>query len=139
MRLIQFLSAVNLFEAAKDRYIQMFTNLNPMFKEIGKEYEYDTEVMEAIQWAMRTLKKQDKVIWYLRLVKLEILIRMAVNSESKIGELFERAFRKMADQFSKKMGTTPKKATEAAQDVSTSNIILKRPVVTASFSFSIIL
>ena len=30
MKLIEFFNTVNLFEAAKDRYEQMFTNLIPM-------------------------------------------------------------------------------------------------------------
>lgn len=87
MKFLEFISTVNIFEAAKDRYTQMFTNLIPLYQEAGNvgaiadEAEFLQEVDTETNWAMNTLKKQDKVIWYLRLVKVELLRQLSLATQ----------------------------------------------------------
>ena len=112
MRLVEFFNAVSLFEAAKDRFAQMFTNLTPMFAEIGKEREFETEVNNEISWAMRVLRKQDKITWYLRFVKVGLLGRMSDAASSDPDEevrqnaytMFLSTFTKALEQLMRKMG-----------------------------------
>jgi hypothetical protein len=112
MRLVEFFNVVSIFEAAKDRFTQMFTNLTPLFVEIGKEHEFETEVNNEISWAMRVLRKQDKVTWYLRFVKVGILARMADEASSDPDKevrqaaytMFLSTFTKAQEQLMRKMG-----------------------------------
>lgn len=125
MRLIEFLNTVNLFEAAKDRYAQMFTNLIPMFNEIGKEHEYETTVNQYIDWAMSTLKKEDKIIWFLRFAKVSLLDHMAKPSSPETlrmnpgwaekAEKFKLVYQKAVNQLAKKMGVSPDSAAGSAE------------------------
>ena len=117
MKFLEFISTVNLFEAAKDRYTQMFTNLIPAFTAVGKERYLETVVDGEISWAMNTLKKQDKVIWYMRFVKLNLLAEMAakassaVDDEEQIYAPFPNMWEKYANQLGKKMGLDARETT----------------------------
>ena len=142
MKFLEFISAVNLFEAAKDRYTQMFTNLVPLFKEAGEvgaaadEAEYVSTFNNEIDWAMRTLKKQDKVIWYLRLVKAEQLRELDLSAQHVAQETVNmspddsgtsspqtifyfkasKAYKKALGQLAGKMGASTEDAAQAAID-----------------------
>jgi len=140
MKFLEFISAVNLFEAAKDRYAQMFTNLIPLHQEAGKvgaiadEAEYEQTVNNEIDWAMQVLKKQDKVIWYLRMVKVERLraleqatehvAQAMINSSPENAETespaiatyfkVRDAYNKARNQLAKKMGLNNEDAERSA-------------------------
>lgn len=140
MKFLEFISAVNLFEAAKDRYAQMFTNLIPLHQEAGKvgaiadEAEYESHVNNEIDWAMKVLKKQDKIIWYLRMVKVERLraleqatehvAQAMINSSPEksptespaIATYFKirDAYNKARNQLAKKMGLNNEDAERSA-------------------------
>jgi hypothetical protein len=138
MRLLQFLTTVNLFEAAKDRYEQMFTNILPMYKNFELEAVYENTVISEIDWAMRVLKKQDKIIWYLRMVKvamleefegiikekLQDLLRVSHTEEEKAEAMqgewavayktAMQAYQKARDQLAKKMGISGEDARRSA-------------------------
>ena len=51
------------------KYLQMFQQ--PFFLE--REGKVKPEVREEIEWARKTLKKEDWIVWYLRLYKLDII------------------------------------------------------------------
>lgn len=124
MRLLEFLNTVNLFEAAKDRYAQMFDNLRDIFIDAGEGQTFQKEVNDNITWAMTHLKKQDKVIWYLRLVKISILARMAQTAtEEEPKQLFTALAEKAANQLAKKMGTSPMQVISAAEDATSRRFI----------------
>lgn len=142
MKFLEFISAVNLFEAAKDRYTQMFSNLVPLHKEAGKagaiadEAEYEQVANNEIEWAMNTLKKQDKIVWYLRLVKLERLRELALATQHTAQDVVNmspensgmdspqtavylkasQAYDKARNQLAKKMGVSGDDASQAAMD-----------------------
>lgn len=116
MRLLEFLNTVNLFEAAKDRYAEMFQNLIPLFTELGEGDSFTNEVNEEIKWAMENLKRQDRIIWFLRFVKLQILVRTAQSStDPEQKEVLDRAATKFAGQIAKKMGLETHQAIQAAE------------------------
>jgi hypothetical protein len=45
MKFLEFISTVNLFEAAKDRYAQMFTNLSPVIHDLATTMSDDKSLM----------------------------------------------------------------------------------------------
>jgi len=138
MKLIEFFNAVNLFEAAKDRYEQMFTNILPMYKAFELEEVYENTVISEIDWAMRILKKQDKIVWYLRLVKVAMLEEFELIIKEKLQDLLRvshgeeekaqamqgewaiayktamQAYQKARDQLAKKMGISGEDARRSA-------------------------
>jgi len=105
MRLLEFLHHVTLHEAAKDQYMQMFAALTPLFQESGLEYEFKTELTNELNWAMRVLKKSDKIMWYLRYVKFNILQRMSTGTAvGEVEEMFKPHYAKFAKQVTTKSG-----------------------------------
>ena len=150
MKFLEFISAVNIFEAAKDRYSQMFTNLIPTVADLDKLVddkslsttveEFEERVNNDIDWAMRVLKKQDKIIWYLRFVKVSIISDLAgalwryaqeqgtadmLNADPPhpmmvaAGKLQDMKNKAIA-QLSKKMGFTSDEAYSAVADAENS-------------------
>ncbi len=70
MRLIHFLQKIDeqaLYEAAKDRYLQMFQN--PVYQ-LGDGPAY---VKNTVAWAMQNLGKADRISWFLRAAQYSIL------------------------------------------------------------------
>ena len=51
MRLLEFINTVNIFEAARDRYAQMFTNLIPLANQHGTQEAFDRDIKTEINWA----------------------------------------------------------------------------------------
>ena len=150
MKFLEFISAVNIFEAAKDCYSQMFTNLIPTVADLDKLVddkslsttveEFEERVNNDIDWAMRVLKKQDKIIWYLRFVKVSIISDLAgalwryaqeqgtadmLNADPPhpmmvaAGKLQDMKNKAIA-QLSKKMGFTSDEAYSAVADAENS-------------------
>jgi len=82
MRFLEFIHRVDedvLFEAAKDRYLQMFQNI-PQFVKNGKYLEFsniDEKNAERVAWAMKTFPKSNGRTWWLRWYKLFVLKQIA--------------------------------------------------------------
>lgn len=81
MRFLNFISHVILQEGAKDRYLQQFNQLFALASQLDDFTDPDQrpntramqeEVSKEIQWAMKTLKKSDKIAWYLKIAKYAI-------------------------------------------------------------------
>lgn len=81
MRFLNFISHVILQEGAKDRYLQQFNQLFALASQIddftdpnqrSNTRAMQEEVTKEIQWAMKTLKKSDKIAWYLKIAKYAI-------------------------------------------------------------------
>lgn len=73
MRFLELLETINVFEAARDRYLEMFAMLadNPQ------------ETQANVDWAIRTLKKSDRIVWYLRLYRLYLLKQLWAGALQK--------------------------------------------------------
>jgi hypothetical protein len=83
----------------------MFTPLWPLFQQMNLEHEFKSEVANEMNWAMRILRKADKVTWYLRYVKFNILRRMSSGTAvPEMEEVFKKLFDKMAKQMTAKSG-----------------------------------
>lgn len=84
MRFLEFIHKVDeeaIFEAAKDRYLQMFQNV-PEFIKSGRYMEFDNidqRNAERVAWAMKTFPKSDGRTWWLRWYKLFILKQIATK------------------------------------------------------------
>lgn len=82
MRFLEFIHRVDedvLFEAARDRYLQMFQNI-PQFVKNGKYLEFsniDEKNAERVAWAMKTFPKSNGRTWWLRWYKLFVLKQIA--------------------------------------------------------------
>jgi hypothetical protein len=100
MRFIKFLETINLYEGSKGRYLKMFEPLFPLFQKIGKDYEFKSYVNSEIGWAVRVLQKDDRVVWYLRLVKLNIL-KNQIETETS-GPEFQQAYQNYIESLRKK-------------------------------------
>jgi len=70
MRFLELLETINVFEAARDRYMQMFVGIIEISQNIVTT---PTAVKDNVDWAIRVLKKSDRIVWYLRLYKLYLL------------------------------------------------------------------
>ena len=108
MRLLTLFETITLLEAAKDRYAEPFQSLLPIGQAINKEHEMSTEINEEITWAMRVLKKQDKIVWYLRLYKVALMLRLidmgASAMDNQMFETLRRGYFKLIKQMTGKMG-----------------------------------
>ena len=113
MRLLKFFEATRLDEAARDRYMQMFTPIGPYVQKLNQPLEQ--AIISAVDWAVPTLRKDDKIVWYLRWIKLEVLRTINKNIEDaspivdgkvqypfdeqtveKIAEMYKKALSQMA-------------------------------------------
>jgi len=103
MKLVQLFEQVSLFEAAKDRYMQPFTGLLSIAEQLGLD-NLSEGIDNAISWAMRTLKKEDKIVWFLRWMKLEALRILKLNTEGEVRERVHKAWDKAATKISKNSG-----------------------------------
>jgi hypothetical protein len=79
------------------KYLQMFNQ--PFF--IDKENKVAPEVRKEIEWARETLKKEDWIIWYLRVYKLNKIKTENLNIKWKKGvkELYKDADLKKNNKF----------------------------------------
>lgn len=64
--------------AGKNKYLEMFQG--PLFKD--KEGVYLDTTIEHVDWARKTLKKEDRIVWYLRLHKYDVLANQARKIEN---------------------------------------------------------
>ena len=76
MKYLELLEQVELFEAAKDKYLPMFA----FFDQMPTSYEYtriQANILHELEWAIATLKKSERIVWfsrYLRLYAFSMLI-----------------------------------------------------------------
>lgn len=61
-----------LEEGAKDRYREMFQMFDPKGGNDALRIWQDS-AENAVEWARRTLKRSDRIVWYLRLVRIGLL------------------------------------------------------------------
>ena len=84
MRFLEFIHKIDeeaLFEAAKDRYLQMFQNM-PEFIKNGRYLEFsniDERNAERVAWAMSTFPKSNARTWWLRWYRLFVLKQIATK------------------------------------------------------------
>lgn len=116
MRLLKFFETVTLFEAAIDRYLQPFERIIQLANELdpAKGEAMAQWANTEASWAISTLRKDDKIQWYLRFAKAYLLHKLYVHAEMVAGERdpskapvaqqVERAYQKFASTMSKKMG-----------------------------------
>lgn len=75
-----------LLEARIDRYLQMFARVSAFAKQFdaivpnstGKKVQavWDEKVRESLKWAMRVLRKEDKIVWYAMHVRYSAAIHL---------------------------------------------------------------
>lgn len=108
MRLLKLLEAIQLQEAAKDRYMQTFTPILPYVQQVNPHLEQ--AIISAVDWAVPTLRKSDKIVWFLRWIKVEVLRTLSQNTQTlvdgkpavdeevatKINAMYEKASSQMA-------------------------------------------
>ena len=73
MRYLDLLEQIELIEAAKDKYAPMFAFIDQFKPVLDNPSSYINSVKSEIEWATGALRNSDRVIWYLRLVKLNAL------------------------------------------------------------------
>lgn len=132
MKLIQLLEQVNLYEGAKERYMQPFVSLTPYIEELKPEM--NDFIQRSISWAIKVLKKDDKIQWYLRWVKLEVLYKLLELSGRFVGnektpeneqayQIIQNAYNKHLNYISSKTGISNGDVLAIAERVSSSNFI----------------
>lgn len=99
MSLHDYLNIV-IAEGAADRYRQMFANLPDRF---------NGTIQGEINHARSFFKREDRIIWYLRFVKLEILRKLSeggVTPEQDTGDavVYYKQYRKLVDNLVRKSG-----------------------------------
>lgn len=99
MSLHDYLNAV-IAEGAADRYRQMFANLPDRF---------NGTIQGEINHARSFFKREDRIIWYLRFVKLEILRKLSkggVTPEQDTGDavVYHKQYKKLVDNLVRKSG-----------------------------------
>lgn len=67
--------AQDLTENAKKRYQQIFQNIYPLLPQQAQQ-----RVNEYIDWARKVLKKDDRVVWYLRYIRVFFLGELLKNN-----------------------------------------------------------
>lgn len=109
MRFLEFIHRVDedvLFEAAKDRYLQMFQNV-PEFIKGGKYMEFDNidqRNAERVAWAMKTFPKSNGRTWWLRWYKLFILKQIATKPVEPEDQEASDASKKLYTKELRRMG-----------------------------------
>lgn len=95
-----------MLEGAADRYRQMFQGIlqtNPKLKK---------NVDAEISWAQKTLKKDDKIIWYLRFSQIYMMMSNLPQTPEAT-----QAFEKKLGNVARKAGVTPEKIKVSAEQV----------------------
>lgn len=85
-RLFEYMAMLD--EGAKDRYAQMFQNAMGL--------GFDDDIQEAIEYVRRVLKREDRIIWYLRLYKIALL--QAITKNDKVGQDIKPKIEKALDK-----------------------------------------
>lgn len=78
-----------LQEGALDRYktmINVFAQIDQMGEKIGMKTDYYTKALEELEWAMQVLRREDRIIWYMRLVKANLITKVAHTPVNKVPE-----------------------------------------------------
>ena len=75
-----------LMEGAKDRYNQLFQNVPDEIK--------DNASLE-VQWAMQNLKREDRIVWYLRYARIAMLDRVK-SDDAAFVQFREKTLRELA-------------------------------------------
>ena len=65
-----------LAEAARDRYLAMFQSMIPLMTQDGRD-----QLAKHVDWAINTLKKNDRIVWYLRWIRPEMVDTMFVTTD----------------------------------------------------------
>lgn len=100
-----------LLEGAADRYRQLFQGIIQFNPKLEKN------INAEIKWAISNLKKDDRIIWYLRYVQIYMMMQnMAQTPEG------QQSFNKKLNQVARKAGVTPEQITQAAKEISDPNI-----------------
>lgn len=96
-RLFEYMAMLD--EGAKERYAQMFQNVMGL--------GYDDDIQEAIEYVRRVLKREDRIIWYLRLYKVALLQSIMKNSnvEQDIKPSVQKALDKAVRDLAAKSGS----------------------------------
>jgi hypothetical protein len=74
------LDSMALLEAAIDRYrpmIEVFRKIDNMGLDAGLGNAWHMGATKALDWAMTVLKREDRVVWYLRFYKYNTLMKLA--------------------------------------------------------------
>jgi len=100
---------------AAKRLIPMFQNLIKISPDIEKG------VMREIDWARRTLEREDRVVWYLRYFQLLLMGRQAEKDnaegfDEKPSNAVQVAYEKKVKQLSMKAGVSPEQIISAVAD-----------------------
>jgi len=108
-------SRIPLFEAAK--YDEMFGDIKRF---LGKLPPY---VEEQIRNARSVLKKNDRVVWYLRLWKIGLVLHMEKTGKAE-GQLPEGYAEKLVADYAKKARISPREAEVHATTVFQTNVLV---------------
>lgn len=71
MRLLEFLQKIEhhrLMEGVKDRYMAMMMAVPPALRDSATMKQ---EMINDVDWAIRVLKRNDRIVWYLRLKRID--------------------------------------------------------------------
>lgn len=79
-----------LFEAPKAQYIQMFAALtDPEMRKRATEY---------VEWARKNLKREDRIVWYLRFARIGIILAV-----TKVNPALEEQYKPLLDRYSREL------------------------------------
>lgn len=101
-----------LDEGAKDRYAQMFQAF---------EDDVRQEAMKVLDWAMKKLRREDRVIWYLRLYRinlLQTLLRTGKIEDDKKPKM-EKTLEKWVREVAAKSGESVNEVRVSAAEIKT--------------------
>lgn len=73
--------SVMLNEAAIDKYspaIAVFQKIDEFYS--GTRHVYHDTAMKELQWAMQVMQREDRIVWYMRFVKLHLLNQAAAQT-----------------------------------------------------------
>jgi hypothetical protein len=75
----------------KDRYLAMFKLLGPSVRGDGKRVRFE----DAVQWSMRYLRKDDRIVWYLSILQRFALLKISGKPKYKNRRLRKKIERKL--------------------------------------------
>lgn len=114
----RLMESLTLNEAAIDRYAEML-NVFKTLDEWARTYtslpdnSYN-QGMEHLEWAMRTLKREDRIVWYMRLRKGMMLASLAMapqsiddeNAKQEIFNFINKEYNKIKGKLTKSFGSS---------------------------------
>ena len=99
-----------ILEGAADRYRQMFQGI------LAANQKLKPQIDAEIKWALQSLKKDDRIIWYLRNVQVYLMLgNMTQTPEG------QQAVEKKINQLARKGNVTPEKIKAGAEQVANPN------------------